>query len=125
MIFSLWVSLITTAYITFKLRKNRHKIINAIINETPEKIRTSFVFSINSGMSWVSASAACYIWFFYLMFRFCFHLSRHDIHQWRLAIKRILGSIYPIYWLSFQCFNVAFYLIAYLFITEYLLPKLI
>ncbi|GHY70982.1 hypothetical protein VCSRO12_3590 [Vibrio cholerae] len=76
-------------------------------------------------MSWVAGSAGSYIWFVYPMLRFAWKISADDISSWQQGIKKALGTMYPLYWLSIMLLNVTFASLAVFIINEYVISKLI
>lgn len=116
---------ITNAYLTIKLRPRKYELMQLIHQSAPDKFRSRALFVMEAHMSWVAGSACSYIWFVYPMLRFAWKISADDISRWQQEIKKALGTMYPLYWLSIMLLNVTFASLAVFIINEYVISKLI
>lgn len=115
----------TNIFLTIKLRPRKYELMQLIYQSAPEKFRSRALLLMEAHMSWVAGSAGSYIWFVYPMLRFAWKISADDILSWQQEIKKALGTMYPLYWLSIMLLNVTFASLAVFIINEYLISKLI
>jgi len=116
---------ITNAYLTIKLRPRKYELMQLIYQSAPEKFRSRALLVMEAHMSWVAGSACSYIWFVYPMLRFAWSIPASAISQWQSDIKKALGSIYTLYWLSVMLLNVTFAGLAVFIINEYVIDKIL
>lgn len=111
---------ITNAYLSLRLRKNKHELINKIASSAPEIFRNRIHLLMNAGMSWVFASSILYLWFGYLMLRYIWKISHQDLYHWHENIKELYGGYFFVYLFSALVANIFFTSIPIIFLDIYI-----
>ena len=115
------IFIMTNIYLTIKLRSKKYELINNIANHAPEKFREKAFLVMDNLMPWVAGSAIGYVWFSYPILRFVWGIQKSEISQWKIGIKKEMGSIYFIYWISIMCANVGIFSILVVIVDEFLI----
>ncbi|EIZ1315924.1 hypothetical protein NB466_22145 [Vibrio fluvialis] len=111
----------TNLFLTIKLRPRKYEIMLKIAETAPEKIRSRALLMMEMHMSWVAGSAGSYIWFIYPMLRFIGRIPANEISKWQYEIKKVMGTMYRLYWLSIMLLNLTLASLAIFIINEYVI----
>lgn len=100
--------------------EKKYFIINAIAGKAPKKFQDRAKMLMESNMSWIFASSAGHTWYSYLMLRYGWKISSHDIQKWHEEIETIFGKFHILYKINNYFINILIAAIPIMLIFIYL-----
>lgn len=82
-------------------------MINTIVDSAPKKFRKRALFMMESNLFWLIGSASSYLWLGYPAMRFLWRISKADIVQWKIDIKKTFSAYYNLYKIMVTFFNIS------------------